>query len=123
MFIAMRAVTVKGDQVRIVTSAVRVHVAFTFLIHRVCVPLKHDFVGLVKLDSSKRWLPWPDAFEIFLTCHALDCHNKSRDRQLKFNLILGSSVSRITDLDCDDDVNNIDMNRVGFQHVHRSDAV
>ena len=32
-------------------------------------------------------------------------------------------VSRITDLDCDDDVNNVDMNMVGFQHVHRSGAV
>ena len=107
MFLAKRAVTVKGDQVRIVTSAVRVHVAFTILMHRVCVPLKHTFVGLVKLDSSERRLPWPDAFEIFLTCHALDCHNKSRDSQLKFNLDLGSSVSRITDLDCDDDVTGV----------------
>ena len=73
------------------------------------MPLKHTFVGLVKLDRSKRWLPWPDAFEIFLTCHALDCHNKSSDSQLKFNLNLGSSVSRITVLDSDDDVKNIDM--------------
>ena len=59
---------------------------------------------------------WPDTFEIFLTYYALDCHNRSRDSQLNFNLDPGSSVSPIT-IDCDDDVNNIDMNRVGFQNV------
>ena len=39
--------------------------------------------------------------------------------QLKFNLDLGSSVSRITDPDCDDDATNVDLNIVGFQLLCR----
>ena len=35
--------------------------------------------------------------------------------QLKFDLDLGTSVSRVTDCDCDDDVTGVDMNRDGFQ--------